>query len=339
MARSVIKFNVSDIFLEGQNSQCVRVMLINSPLFGAVANLYNRSEKKIRVGHIELGQDAYGINTFIKKVNIVTSYGYPIATVGSNNAAYDSVFFNVCPSPVNYSNRLSTSKPKYLQNKLGPKSDHDAATSFDYYLHQAERFISEHFRSIIDNLIDRVSGRSNVHAPRCKVGNDLAHFLALCVKGEITQSEIPHEYWMQLDNNFKEYTSHRAKFDEAINQVSEFCSGEKWVYMNNINKGVILGMIDTKPSLDTLKIYRIGDFLPSAKEDNYCTQSTAFKWYPSHEAIPDDLRQQVELSLVMLKAHRNSPEMLPSVGGSWLEMGCHAEICGVDGEAVYVLAK
>lgn len=339
MARSVIKFNISDIFLEGQNSQCVRVMLINSPLFGAVANLYNRSEKKIRVGHIELGQDAYGINTFIKKVNIVTPYGYPVASVGSHNSAYDSVFFNVCPIPTNHSTRLSTSKPKYLQNKLGPKSNHDAATSFDHYLHQAGRFISEHLRSIIDNLIDRVSGCSNVHAPRCKVDNTLAHFLALCVKGEITQAEIPHEYRMQLDNNFKEYASHRAKFDEAINQVSEFCSGEKWVYMNNINKGVILGAIDTKPSLGTLNNYRMGDFLPSAKEDNYCTQSVTFKWYPSHEAIPDDLRQQVELSLVMLKAHRNSPEMLPSVGGSWLEMGCHAEIFGLDGEAIYVLAK
>lgn len=341
MARSVIKFNISDIFLEGQNSQNERIALINSPLFGAVANLYNRSEKKIRVGHIELGQQTHGVHTFVKKVNIVTSYGYPVATVGSNNAAYDSVFFSVCPSPTSHSTRLSTSKPKYLQNKLGLKSEHDAATSFDFYLRQAEHFLPEHFRSIIDNLIDRLSGRANVHAPRCKVGNDLAHFLALCVKGEITQSEIPYEYRTQLDNNFKEYTSNRTKFMDAISQVSEFCSGEKWIYMNKINKGVILGAIDTKPSVAALDVYKMGDCLPSATlgKYDYCKESVALKWYPSHEAIPDDLRQQVELSLVMLKAHRDSSEMLPSVGGTWLEMGCHAEIFGLDGEAVYVLAK
>lgn len=341
MARSVIKFNVSDIFLEGQNSQNERIALINSPLFGAVANLYNRSEKKIRVGHIELGQDVYGINTFIKKVNIVSSYGYPIATVGSNNYNYDSVYFNVCPSPTSQSTRLSTSKPKYLQNKLGPKSNHEAATSFDHYLRQTEYFLPEHFRSIIDNSVDRLSGRTNVHAPQCKVGDSLGHFLALCVKGEITQSEIPHEYRTQLDNNFKEYTSNRARFMDAISQVSEFCSGEKWIYMNNINKGVILGAVNTESSLAALNVYKMGDCLPSASLGKYyyCKESVALKWYPSHEAIPDDLRQQVELSLVMLKAHRDSSEMLPSVGGTWLEMGCHAEILGLDGEAVYVLSK
>lgn len=339
MARSVIKFNISDIFLEGQNSQSDRIMLINSPLFGAVANLYNRSEKQIRVGHIELGQDAYGINTFIKKVNIVTSYGYPVAAVGSHNAAYDAVFFNVCSSPTGESNRLSTSKPKYLQNKLGPKSNHDAATSFDHYLHRAEFFISDNLRSIVDRLVDRLSGLSSVQAPQCKVDRTLGHFLALCMKGEITQSEIPHEYRTQLDDNFKEYMSHRTKFDEAISQVSEFCGGEKWVYMNNINKGVILGAISMEPSLKALNIYRMGERLPPPKQDNYCTQSMALKWYPSHDAIPDELRQQVELSLVMLKAHRNSPEMLPSVDGSWVEMGCHSEIHGPNGEATYVLAK
>ena len=341
MARSVIKFNISDIFLEGQNSSDARVMLINSPLFGAVANLYNRSEKKVRVGHIDLGQDAYGINTFIKKVNIVTPYGYPVASVVSHNSAYDSVFFNVCPSPTSHMNRLSTSKPKYLQNKLGPKSNHEAATSFDHYIRQANYFLPEHFRSIIDHLTDRLSGRTNVHAPKCRVGDTLAHFLALCVKGEITQSEIPHEYRTQLDDNSKEYMSHLTKFADATNQVSEFCSGEKWIYMNNINKGVILGAVNTESSLAALNVYKMGEFLPSASlaKYDYCKESVALKWYPSHEAIPDDLRQQVELSLVMLKPHRDSSEMLPSVGGCWVEMGCHAEIFGLDGEAIYVFAK
>ena len=38
-----VKFNVQDIFLDGQNDPADRTFFVSSPLFSAFASLYNRS--------------------------------------------------------------------------------------------------------------------------------------------------------------------------------------------------------------------------------------------------------------------------------------------------------
>ena len=328
MARSVIKFNISDIFLGEQTTQEDRLNLIRSPLFGILANLYNRSEKAIRVGMITRAEATNDIHS----VEIVTPEGLK---VGRLSARYGCRFdFGVYPDPLsggsNLSNFISSSNPKYLQTKLGPKSNHEAATLFDSKLNCANVFVSDLLRGMLDGFIDKTAGASFTSSP--KVFGDsyisdrneveLCNYLALHFAGEAAATEMPSRLRHTFDKMYKGFTDKKNKFADALSRSREMFSGEKWVYFSNMNGGVTLGAIRTDAMQVAINKYGSGQHLPFASEFNYAQWEMPLKWYPSHGHIPADIRQQVDLSLVMLKAHRNSDEMFPTDGRFWEEMGC-----------------
>lgn len=347
MARSVIKFNISDIFLDGQTKQEDRLSLIKSPLFGILANLYNRSERSIRVGTItraEASNDIYG-------VEIVTPEGLSVARL---TARYNSLYnFGVYGSPLsagaNPNPLISSCNPKYLQTKLGPRSEHEAAQVFDARLVSTKVYVSELLRASLDKFIDHTIGISVTSSPKlfsdryisdgCEL--ELCHYLALYYAGEITQLEMPQNVRNMFDDMYKKYVDKKNKFSDALSRSREMFSGEKWIYFRNMNGGVVLGAIRTDAMQVAIDKYASGQRLPFVSEFNYAQWEMPLKWYPSHDHIPADIRQQVDLSLVMLKAHRDSEEMFPSNGRFWEEMGCFMEgyESGPLASRLYVLSK
>lgn len=347
MARSVIKFNINDIFLDGQTSQEARLHLINSPLFGILANLYNRSEKAIRVGMVtrsEATNDLYS-------VEIVSPEGLSVARL---TARYGSMYnFGVYTHPLsagtNPNTLISSSNPKYLQTKLGPKSEHEATEIFDTRLVSTKVYVSDLLRTSLDKFIDHTIGISVTSSPKVfsdrYISNgselELCNYLALYYAGDVTQLEMPQNVRNMFDDMYKKYVDKKNKFADALKRSREMFSGEKWVYFHNMNGGVVLGAIRTDAMQVAIDKYSSGQYLPFASEFNYAQWDTPLKWYPSHNHIPADIRQQVDLSFLMLKAHRNSEEMFPSNGRFWEEMGCFMEGYGSDPLAskCYVLSK
>lgn len=347
MARSVIKFNISDIFLDGQTKQEDRLHLINSPLFGILANLYNRSEKSIRVGMItrsEASNDVYS-------VEVVTPEGLSVARL---TARYGSMYnFGVHTTSLNAGSSpnvvITSSNPKYLQTKLGPKSEHEAAQIFDVRLASTRVYVSELLRTSLDKFIDHTVGISVTSSPKVfsdrYISNgdqlELCHYLALYYAGEVTQLEMPQNVRNVFDDMYKNYVDKKNKFSDALSRSREMFSGEKWIYFRNMNGGVVLGAIRTDAMQVAIDKYGSGQKLPFTSEFNYAQWEIPLKWYPSHDHIPADIRQQVDLSLVMLKAHRDSEEMFPSDGRFWEEMGCFMESydSGPLASRLYVLSK
>jgi len=347
MARSVIKFNISDIFLDGQTSKEDRLSLIKSPLFSILANLYNRSERSIRVGMItraEASNDIYG-------VEIVTPEGLSVARL---TARCGSLYnFGVYASPLsagtNPNPLISSCNPKYLQTKLGPKSDHEAAQVFDSKLAFTKVYVSELLRTLLDRFVDTTVGTALTSMPQVFGGTYIAsgdevklcNYLALYFAGEVTAAEMPSHLRNLFDSTYKKYVDEKNKFADALVRSREMFSGEKWVYFRNINGGVVLGAIRTDAMQVAIDKYESGQGLPFTTEFNYAQWEMPLKWYPTHEHIPADIRQQVDLSLVMLKAHRNSEEMFPSDGKFWEEMGCAtlANDSGPLASRFYVLSK
>jgi hypothetical protein len=347
MARSVIKFNISDIFLDGQTKQEDRLHLVNSPLFGILANLYNRSEKSIRVGMVTRSE---ATNDFYS-VEIVTPEGLSVARL---TARYGGMYnFGVYSNPLTAGSNpnavITSSNPKYLQTKLGPKSEHEAAQIFDTRLVSTKVYVSELLRASLDKFIDHTVGISVTSSP--KVFSDryitngseleLCHYLALYYAGEVTQLEMPQNVRNMFDDIYKKYADKKNKFSDALSRSREMFSGEKWIYFRNMNGGVVLGAIRTDAMQVAIDKYASGQHLPFVSEFNYAQWEMPLKWYPSHDHIPADIRQQVDLSLVMLKAHRDSEEMFPSDGRFWEEMGCLMESydSGPLASRLYVLSK
>ena len=135
-----VKFNVQDIFLDGQNDPADRAFFISSPLFSAFASLYNRSGGKVKVGKLGITSAADG--KYVSTVPVINDLGMPIGNIfNQGRMSYNTVGFEVMHDPFEpdfTSARIRTGNPKYLQQNLSPASSHDVADSFDTALHNSK---------------------------------------------------------------------------------------------------------------------------------------------------------------------------------------------------------
>ena len=352
MGRTKQAFNANNLFLVGQCDADTRMKLIRSPLFGIVTNMYNRARslgKEIRVGFINTHSLAYnnGIVDVVKEVNIVTPQGVSVAMITNGSPSYNHISVGMYGSHTEDAphRTLTSSNPKYVQSKFSIKSDHDAANSFDRSLEGAYEFFNVRVRGMLDDLVDNLYGERTVRAPcveASRLENDLATFLLKLYAGERTLAEMPMDIRITAEAHVRMYREQRQKFDKAIADAKEFMDGEKWFYVDNMNKGVILGTVKPEPCHKALDVYSESG-LPYTGAYEYVSPEAVFQWYPSFEAIPDETRKQLEFSMVMLKTHRNTHEMLPqNTSGAkfWLEMGCYSETSwNGHGASVHVLSK
>lgn len=351
MGRSKTVFNTKDLFIEGQNNTEVQLKFIRSPLFPIAVNAYNRAKAKnldLRVGFIETNSFTGG--EIVSKVNLVTPLGVPVALISNSNGTYTSISFSTYSShtenPQSAYRQLSSSNPKYVQSKLSVKSEHDAASAFDTALVSAHNFFDQTLRGIVDSLVDHVSGDRHVMRPLVSSGrlqDEAATFLLKVFAGDCTFAEMPLDMRATLDTQVKEYKLRCLKFDQAIDDSIRFMDGDKWLFMPGMNKGVVLACISPDGIVEALKRYRIKGFLPYVPDLVYAKMAIAPKWYPSFEAIPDDIREGLQFSMVMLKTHLNSSTMLPKEchGGKFFtEMGCYSQSAWNEwGSDVHLLSR
>jgi len=353
VGRTKQAFNVNELFLAGQCDSDTRMKLVRSPLFGIVTNMYNRARslgREIRVGFVSTHSFVGHGNSMVdvvKEVNVVTPQGVSVAMIINNSPSYNHIGVGIYGSHVEDApcRALTSSNPKYIQSKFSLKSDHDVANSFDRAVAGAYEFFDVRVRGMLDDLVDNLYGERTVRAPcvdASRLGNDLATFLLKLYAGERTLAEMPSDIRITADAHVKMYKEQRQKFDRAIAEAKEFMDGEKWFYVDNMNKGVILGTIKPEPCRKALDVYSEAG-LPYTGSYEYVLTEANFQWYPSFNAIPEDTRKQLEFSMVMLKTHRNSHEMLPqNTSGAkfWLEMGCYSETSwNGNGASVHVLSK
>ena len=308
-----IKFNIHGIFMEGQNTVADRNLFVASPLFPVFVSIYNRASGKVKVGLLKTKQAPDG-KTFISEIPIVTPLGLRVASLENRSSEYNVLSFGVSVDVLSNhtASALRTSNPKYIQSQMSPSSEKDCATAFDNRLNDSADIFNQIIRSMIDTSIDGKFGRGLSSAPSF-----------------ISRSHIVL---------FKKYTEERDKFKSALANTLDMVSTEKWVYITNVNGGVILGAIRPEPMCAALDKYTSENVLPFIPSHSYVQESVPFKWYPSFDHIPEEYREGLTFSMVMLKAHTGSADMLPTAGvHHYYELGA---FCACDSPIpVYVLTK
>lgn len=343
------KFNVHDIFMEGQNTVANRNLFVSSPLFAVFASIYNRAEGRVKVGLIKTIKSVQTGEEFVAEVPIVTHVGLAIGMIENTEPDYKGLTFSIYHSALNdydfRSARLRTSNPKYLQNRLSRNSTHELAESFDSRLHRTLNVFNEIINGMVDNSIDKKFGGRLGGAPKfggrmSNISDALLTFMARHFAGEIDHSQVPVAVRSDFNGLFNKYAESRDKFKSALKETSDMVATEKWVYLTNANNGVILGAIRPEPMAVALERYMDEGELPPCHTFNYIQASVPFKWYPSFDHIPDEYRQELEFSMVMLKAHTASEQMLPTREGEhfYHELGAYC-LCRDRGVSVYVLTK
>lgn len=338
-----IKFNVHDIFMEGQNTVENRNLFVSSPLFPVFVALYNRAAGRVKVGLLKTRQAAGGKN-YITEVPIVSQIGLKIASINNSNSTYDGLSFVVMWQPFQKHGigMLNTTNPKYMQSRLSAKSRHDAAIDFDNRLGATLNAIDYAIKSMVGTAIDKKFGRNISSAPAfgryADLSSSLVTFLARYFVGEVGQSELDSNNRTEFERLFNEYCANREKFKVSLADTRDMLSTEKWVYITDANGGVILGAIRPEPLCAAVDQYMLSGSLPM--DANYVAESVPFKWYPSFDDIPEDYRKSLTFSMVMLKAHTGSAEMLPTEEGCnfYYELGAFYE-CRDGAPSVYVLTK
>ncbi len=342
-----VKFNVHDIFMESQNTTADRTLFVSSPLFGIFTSLYNRAEGRIKVGLLQTKQTGSGIK-YVTEVTVVNRYGLRLAEIRNHGDKYDSVKFQLYRGPLENgyaSSMMKSSNPKYVQHKLSKNSGHEIATTFDHVVKEGETALNAVIYNMIDTSIDnkfgsRLSGMP-VFDKRNTADDQMITFLAKYFAGEVQQSEMLPVHRSEFESMFAKYKENMEKFRTALKDTFDMISTEKWVFANNVNGGVLLGGIRPEPMCAAVEKYMANGALPMRSQFSYIDVSEPFKWYPSYQHIPEEIRQQLDFSVVMLKTHTGCAGTLPTEHGYhyYRELGCYYKYSGPDEAAVYVLTK
>lgn len=329
--KAKIKFDVRDLLFPEQhiNEQETVQALIRSPLFSVITQVYNQSEKFLRVGKITKGAGGEVIDA-----EMVSPLGFLVCRLAVSGVIGNggSVNLYMPYHPMSLSadtNYLSTANPRYLQSKVKPDVGHPAGTGLKTKIDRAKNLMPDTLRYMLDTMIDRVFGESISSAPVfdvTKVHDSTSTFMARYMAGEVTLAEMPQNVRTNFKEVYDKYIEKCNKFKDSIQKGKDFVDGEKWVYITNVNGGVVLGAIHPGPMLAALDVYAAGGSLPDFDSEEYkIVETVPFKWYKSFDHIPDEYRVGLEYSLVMLKTHTGASKLLPEPSHTykfWQEMGC-----------------
>jgi hypothetical protein len=315
MRKSKTAFNIEEMFLEGQHTPETMREFASSQLFPIAAAIYSACNKQTRIGKIT--KDFRRVH----RANILTVNGFMVAVI-----TYDGDEFEVC-HPIRSTEDaigacwIKSKSSGYIRNKLLKDTEHPAYRIRET-VKEADHSVSSAVRYTLDQSIDRIMGAGVSRRPEIELSKPVTAFLSDVVMGKASMSEMSCDMRTEFEDRYAAYTHMTAKFDEAVDRVKDMFGNGKWAYIPDINGGVVLGGLSSEGAVKALDLYKRGSALPWYHTHNLATFDIAPKWYPSHEAIPEEYRCEVDYALLMLKAHRNSDALFPSVFHEiWADIG------------------
>lgn len=312
MAKKVrVVVDSNDIFYEGLHDAATKQRVMKSALWPVAIALYSHCERDIRIGPVHYTNDEqYNYHFLTPSGFTVAALTYHTGTVQVMSA--DTPMTTNKPEWVNsYSTRLSTSNIRYAVSKFAPSSSHDMKGYLSTALTSARTAMNEVMRDSLLNIIRKMSdGRSG--RPSIAIDNHIATSLVCIVAGGEDRSIVPQNHLNEIDALYKNYVKQVEQFKATIDKTKTMFSGDKWVVIPNMLGGVLVGAITPQPMLAGCDLYMRDGSLPGVTSFSYLDRVVPFKWYKDYEAISEDIRRELDLSLLMLKTHTNSPERYPT---------------------------
>lgn len=318
-----LKFDPNNFFMEGMHTDESKTRFMKSAVFYLAVAAYNCGGSNIRIGRIAYDSQ----NSHIVRADLMTPAGF---SIGNIHGSFSEYTLALTQSPIRSDcsgyGAITTSNPRYFMNKVSSKSEHDAAISLrNSASRTTNKIVSDALHSLLDNLIlsfTSDSGRFRSRRPDIHLDSSVVNTIARVFAGDLDRSSLSISFLNDFQIKYSEYLGKVNKFSSSVDQIEEFVSQDKWVMFTDINHGMIVGAVSSKPLLDAIKEYRVEGSLPTNSNFTYCHEVVPFKWYESFDSIPSDIRSELELSLLMLKTHTNSNNLIPNADFSHaLEMG------------------
>ena len=137
-------------------------------------------------------------------------------------------------------------------------------------------------------------------------GNTRIELIRLAM-GEIDRASMTPDSYRICEIRHKEYMRQVEKREEAARQARSFVLGDKWIIIKDILDGYIVGRVGRDALLKEIETYCVSK--RHSNRDHFEIHGAS--WHKSLDNLPEDLKAQLMPSLMMLKVHTGSSELLP----------------------------
>lgn len=317
--RNTIKVDVEKMFLPRSvmDSPDARKRAMQSPLWPIFIAAYSATNGSVRVAGFTspLNED----DDPEDEIALTTPHGFPVASAIYNPDAEDgnAKFVISSSSDIFNTNKfghqhmiLATNSQRYAVQKIN-RGPHDVRTAICNLAMNVMPVIGHRLRHIVDSTVDGAFGESVSTRPYLQIPGNYGRSVMKVFVGEWEKNEVPHETMMALESLYKQYREKEGRFDNAIERARTLFQGEKILFFPKVSNGLVIGKMDTTPVMAAIDSYDKKGSLPN---DNTYVADVHFTmpltWYPSIDALPSDMRQHLEIQLVLLKAHTGADDLI-----------------------------
>ena len=321
--RKAIKLDPETVFLSGIYCERVHKDITQSPLWPIIVAAHTVTEGHARVSKwIKKDLAWTGTTGESQTVEFTTKEGMPFSEVYFTASGEFAFRLKRDLNYGNWDKSISTKNVKYLINKLHRDND-DLRNAF---IHTAKfsfmRCVNERLRTMVDESIDKLTGATLSVAPTAVLSSEATTALARVFMGAISKDQIRPDLQSEILQQYEEYKKVRDKFDAAVEYIANAMSNEKIVLFPNTDGSLVVGKINPtrlrEAAVEYATVGRLRGSYEYTTDDpppgNFYREECAtlpFKWYAGLSDMPDELRQELEIQLVILKAHTGSDELLP----------------------------
>lgn len=328
--RNTVKVDINAMFLPNtiMDNETVRKDAVQSPVWPIAVAIYAATEKRVRVSEFISPPNSWAAASEQEhKMCLSTVHGFPVATIKYDPRPKDERDESETTFTIQSTNSLFMDRPfglggstlhtntqRYAVQKMF-KGNHDVHGEIMTSVLSVERTFSEYIRTVIDGAMDNIYGASLSGRPSQPVPREYAHTVMKVLMGDMDKSAIPFNVMDKIKTLYESMRQSSEKFEKAVSVVRSTFEGEKIVFIPGIRKGVMIGKTNTLPIMAALDLYEKGESLPYANNFSYMPEvgfTLPLTWYKSMQDLPEDLRREVEIQLVMLKAHIGCDNLIPT---------------------------
>lgn len=301
-----VKINIEDLFLPTMHTKESMAATTRHPLWPIAVACYGVGEGRAVIGEVTA-------NT----IRIVSKLGFYIAELQENKGDENSEYYiKLAAGPTNaqFSTYPVVSKSiRYIVNKLSKNSAHPAKSGILRCTRDAEMFINDRLGEMLDHGINRMSDTKLRDTPMVNFPDSVATALMLLCKGVLKPEDMSHNFLSIVDDKYKQYVKASGDYKKVIAEAREFFNEDKWFLVNGVSGGVVLGAVGKQPMLAMLDKIERENSLSIDRPDRYSYLDALFpfRWYKSLNDIPEEVKSQVNMQLMMIKTHTNSSGLVP----------------------------
>ena len=329
--------NTDDLFLSDSIDEATRLRVIKSDAGSIIIALHKVLKGDLRCSTIdyEAMVDMYKDLAKIRRVWLCTAEGLTLGYIHAENLELGNAaraakgkrdnknkitYFTVSHGMAapfegktyDTGYRFASVNPKYIVNKiLNPNAElHKTVTgSYKVVKNAYELAVHDSYKSLHKRIeAIHYKNKSDTFNLGIKTTTKLLEGFGVSIK----EQDIPTEDYLKIMEARTLSLQKKQQRENTAKEMKEFFDKDKWLITMNISGGIIVGAISYKPIHAVIDNWveeesHLSHATPehNGGEHRYAEVIVPLKWYPSLDALPEDMRKDIVSKMVMMDIHRN----------------------------------